>query len=56
VVADDFRADARSQVVAVDPDVLATACPFCMTMFEDAAKETEFLNKDIAELVAEALG
>ena len=47
-----------TQVMAVNPDVLATACPFCMMMLEDgiAAKEAEFSDKDIAELVAEALG
>jgi Fe-S oxidoreductase len=47
-----------SQAMAVNPDVLATACPFCMMMFEDgiAAKEAGFPDKDIAELVAEALG
>lgn len=47
-----------SQVMEVDPDVLVTACPFCMTMLEDgiASKEADFPDKDIAELVAEALG
>jgi len=47
-----------SQAMRVDPEVLATACPFCMTMFEDAlaAKGVSFSNRDIAELVAEALG
>lgn len=40
------------------PDILATACPFCMTMMEDglAAGETGILDRDIAELVAEAMG
>ncbi len=37
--------------------VLATACPFCMRMFEDeAAREEEGLEvRDLAELVAEAI-
>ncbi len=37
--------------------LVASACPFCMTMLEDGikAKNVEFENKDIAELVAEAL-
>lgn len=37
--------------------LIATACPFCMTMIEDglAARETGLANKDIAELVAEAI-
>ncbi len=38
--------------------VIASSCPFCMTMMEDAlgSKETDVVNKDIAELVAEAIG
>ncbi|MBL8290206.1 MAG: (Fe-S)-binding protein [Bryobacterales bacterium] len=37
--------------------VLASACPFCMTMLEDgvAARKLPVQGKDIAELVAEAL-
>jgi len=43
----------------VGPNILAAACPYCISMFEDAAKalgtsETMPI-KDIAELVAEAL-
>nr|BAL58518.1 hypothetical protein HGMM_OP2C068 [Candidatus Acetothermum autotrophicum] len=36
---------------------MASACPFCMIMLEDGikSKNAEFENKDIAELVAEAL-
>ncbi|MCS7197932.1 MAG: heterodisulfide reductase-related iron-sulfur binding cluster [Candidatus Bipolaricaulota bacterium] len=36
---------------------VASACPFCMIMLEDGikSKNAEFENKDIAELVAEAL-
>jgi len=46
-----------SQAMRVNPDVLATACPFCMMMLEDAiaAKGAAFNDKDLAELVAEAL-
>jgi heterodisulfide reductase subunit D len=40
--------------------VIATACPFCMTMMTDGLKyknkEDEIKNLDIAELVAESLG
>jgi Fe-S oxidoreductase len=38
--------------------IIASSCPFCMTMMEDAlgSKETDVVNKDIAELVAEAIG
>jgi Fe-S oxidoreductase len=41
------------------PDVLAAACPYCISMFEDASKvlgtSEKMPVKDIAELVAEAL-
>ena len=39
------------------PALIATACPFCMTMIEDglAARETRMVDKDIAELVVEAM-
>jgi len=40
------------------PNVLATACPFCTSMFEDASISTgtkEILVKDIAELVADSI-
>jgi Fe-S oxidoreductase/nitrate reductase gamma subunit len=40
--------------------VIATACPFCMTMMTDGLKyknkEEEIKNLDIAELVAQAMG
>lgn len=42
-----------------DPKVIATACPFCMTMLTDGLKyknrEEEIKNLDIAELVAQSL-
>ncbi len=39
-------------------DVLATACPFCLLQLDDAVKVTgqKIEVKDVAELVAEALG
>jgi len=46
-------------VVAVNAQIVAAACPFCMTMLDDGAKALEvdekIARKDIAELVAEAL-
>ena len=41
------------------PEVIATACPFCMTMLTDGLKyknrEEEIKNLDIAELIAQSL-
>ena len=39
-------------------NILSVACPFCITMFEDAMKttgDTQLLVKDIAEVVSETL-
>ncbi len=47
------------EALRVKPDVVGTACPFCLTMFEDglrAGDATERLKAmDLAELVAQAL-
>jgi len=47
------------QAMEVNPDILASACPFCLTMFEDGVKGKEVTDKiktrDIAELLAENL-
>ncbi|MBI2455364.1 MAG: (Fe-S)-binding protein, partial [candidate division NC10 bacterium] len=47
------------EALRVKPDVVGTACPFCLTMFEDglrAKDATEQLRAmDLAELVARAL-
>lgn len=43
-----------------NPSIIATACPFCMTMMTDGIKyknkEEEIKNYDIAELIAMSLG
>jgi Fe-S oxidoreductase len=48
-----------SQAINTRAQVIATACPFCLQMFEDAARVKEVDEslkiRDIAELVAEAL-
>ena len=48
-----------SHAIATQARVIATACPFCLQMFEDAAKakgvEESLKIKDIAELVVETL-
>jgi Fe-S oxidoreductase len=47
------------QAMEVKPDILASACPFCLTMFEDGVKAKEvgdtIKTRDIAELLAERL-
>ena len=47
------------QLMKTDPKAIAVACPFCMTMFTDAAKakgvEEKLVIKDVVELVAEAI-
>ncbi|MFC2163865.1 heterodisulfide reductase-related iron-sulfur binding cluster [Acidobacteriota bacterium] len=47
-------------VLAIDPEWLATACPFCVTMFSDAVKDKGVEEKvkvwDVAELVVKAIG
>ena len=48
------------QLAAKNPDCIATACPYCLTMLEDAAKDKgrseEIKTLDIAEMVSQALG
>lgn len=46
------------EAIQVEPDVVATACPFCMTMIDDGLKDKEQENikaLDIAEIVAASL-
>ena len=46
------------EALATNPNVIASACPFCMTMLTDGVKAKEVENvqvKDVAELVLEAL-
>ncbi len=47
------------EALALKPDVIGTACPFCMTMMTDGVKSKEATDhvavKDIAELVLEAI-
>ena len=45
--------------LATDPEWISTACPFCVTMFDDAIKskdkEESLQILDIAEIVEQAL-
>jgi Fe-S oxidoreductase len=57
----DKRVSTRrvEEIIRADVDCIATACPYCLTMFDDAlkAKEVDESIKavDLSELVAEAL-
>jgi Fe-S oxidoreductase len=48
------------EALETKPDVIATACPFCMVMLTDGLKYTDNIEKiknyDIAEIVAKGLG
>ena len=48
------------QIQKAEPQTLAVACPYCMVMFEDAAKNTgvdeTLARKDVAELLLQSLG
>ena len=48
------------EALAVGANVLATACPYCISMLQDSRlnldKESEIDVKDVTELVAESLG
>ena len=45
--------------IATGADIIATACPFCMTMMSDGIKyknkEEEMVNLDIAEMIVQSL-
>jgi Fe-S oxidoreductase len=47
------------EALALNPNIVATACPFCMTMLEDGIKTKEATEnvkvKDIAEIVLETI-
>ncbi len=47
------------EALGLNPDVIGTGCPFCMTMLTDGVKEKDATGnvhvKDIAELVLEAI-
>jgi Fe-S oxidoreductase len=48
------------QIQKAQPQTLAVACPYCMVMFEDAAKNTgvdeTLARKDVAEILLQSLG
>ena len=47
------------EILKKKPDIISTACPYCLTMFEDGIKakdaEEKLVVKDLIELVAQSL-
>ena len=55
----DINIERTEEALALNPDVIAVGCPFCMTMLTDGVKnfnkESSVKVKDIAEMIAEAI-
>ena len=47
-----------AEAIATGAETVAVSCPFCLTMMSDGinAKDSEVVVKDVAELLAEAIG
>jgi Fe-S oxidoreductase len=56
----DINIERTEEALATGASIIASACPFCMTMMSDGVKnknkEEEVTVKDIAELLSEGLG
>jgi heterodisulfide reductase subunit D len=56
----DINVERTEEALSTGATTIAVACPFCMTMMSDGVKnkdrETDVQVKDLAELIAEALG
>lgn len=54
----DINIERTEEALEAKADIIATGCPFCMTMMTDGVKskdkETQVMVKDLAELIAEA--
>jgi len=45
-----------AEAISIGAQTVAVACPFCLTMLEDAAKGHNLMEvKDIAEIVASTI-
>ena len=55
----EVNIERTEEALALKPDIIATGCPFCMTMMTDGVKhfnkEAEVKVQDVAELIASAL-
>ena len=56
----DINVERVEEALSVNPDIIASSCPFCMTMLSDGVKHFEKENTvqvlDIAEITAKANG
>jgi len=56
----EINTERTEEALATGAEIIASACPFCMTMMTDGVKGKEKENtvvvKDLAELIAEAQG
>ena len=55
----DININRTEEALSLNPDIIATGCPFCNTMMTDGVKNLAEGNVevlDIAELIAEAEG
>lgn len=54
----DVNVERTEEALEAKADIIATGCPFCMTMMTDGVKskdkETQVMVKDLAELIGEA--
>ncbi len=54
----EINVERTEEAIETKPDIIATGCPFCMTMMTDGVKikekETEVQVYDLAEMIAEA--
>jgi Fe-S oxidoreductase len=54
-----INVERTEEALALKPNVIGTACPFCMTMLEDGVKDKEATGtvkvKDVAEMLLAAV-
>lgn len=54
----EVNIERTEQAIEINPDIISTGCPFCMTMMTDGVKmknkETQIKVYDVAELIAQA--
>jgi heterodisulfide reductase subunit D len=54
----EVNVERTEEALSLNPDIIATACPFCMTMMTDGVKhfnkEQSVKVYDLAELIAKA--